>query len=202
MTLISFFQGYSLGLGLIVAIGAQNAFVLANGLKRNHPLVIALLCSLSDTLLITCGIFGFGTLLATSPLLCSTMFWAGALYLLVFSVRAFRSACRASSLDPGDGSSEDLVPVVLLCLAVSLLNPHAYLDTVVVLGSLAGGLPLPERFLFAAGAITASFSWFFSLAFGARLLGPLFSSSRSWQVLDCLIGLTMLGLAITLLLGR
>ena len=193
--------GFSLSLGLIVAIGAQNAFVLRQGLTRRYVFATALVCSLSDALLISIGVAGAGTLFANSPLLTGIATWGGALFLLVYGLRSFRSAFTRNTLDAAqaDTQPQTLRATILAALAFSYLNPHVYLDTVVLLGSIGAGQPAVERPAFALGAMSASFVWFFSLAYGAAWLAPFFRRPIVWQILDVVIGLIMWAIAASLL---
>lgn len=202
MALAAFFQGFVLGAGLIIAIGSQNAYVLRQGLKREHVLLICLVCALSDALLITIGVSGTGTLVASSETLLTLVRIGGALFLSVYGVRAAQAAIKGEYLDAASGA---LVPTplktaLLTTLAFTYLNPHVYLDTVVLLGSIAGQFGWEERVQFGAGAIVASFAWFFALGYGARWLAPMFSRPIAWKLLDSLIALIMFGLAIFLVL--
>jgi L-lysine exporter family protein LysE/ArgO len=192
------FAGFSLGLSLILAIGAQNAFVLRQGLRRQHVLAIVLTCALSDALLIIAGVAGFGALIASLPALAQAMRWGGALFLLVYGARAFLAAWRGGeTLNAGEAEGS-LRAALLTCLALTWLNPHVYLDTVVLLGSVSAQYP---AWPFGIGAVTASFTFFFALGYGARLLAPVFARSVAWRILDVLVGVIMWSIAITLLLG-
>ena len=196
--LLSFLRGLGLGASLIVAIGAQNAFVLRQGLRREQAVLVAAICALCDAALITAGALGVGSIVAHWPLLARLTSLAGAAFLLYYGLRAFLSARHPGSLRV----SESVLPrssVIASTLSVSLLNPHVYLDTVVLVGGLAAQYAAPPRVFFAAGAITASCLWFFSLALGAGHLAPLFMRPRAWQVLDCLIGVVMWIIALSLL---
>lgn len=202
MALAAFFQGFVLGAGLIIAIGSQNAYVLRQGLKREHVLLICLVCALSDALLITIGVSGTGTLVASSETLLTLVRIGGALFLAVYGVRAAQTAIKGEYLDAASGA---LVPTplkttLLTTLAFTYLNPHVYLDTVILLGSIAGQFGWAERVQFGSGAIVASFAWFFALGYGARWLAPMFSRPIAWKLLDSLIALIMFGLAISLVL--
>lgn len=184
-------SGFLLGLGLIVAIGAQNAFVLRQGLLRRHVLGICLACALSDAVLIAAGVAGFGTLVGRLPWLVPAMRYAGAAFLVFYGLRSLRAALAGNDrLDPADSGPESLAATLLACLALTWLNPHVYLDTVVLIGSLAQQYG-DDRFAFAIGACTASFIFFFSLGYGARLLTPLFARPGAWRVLDAAICLVM-----------
>lgn len=194
-----FFQGLGTGGGLIVAIGAQNAFVLSQGIRKNHPLVIAAICIFCDVLFITLGVAGFGSAISSSLLLSRIAAWGGAAFLFSYGFGAFRSAAGTNTLQV---ESQDrrmtLGAAVVSTLAVTLLNPHFYLDTVVLIGSVAGRFPGEQRLFFWAGAVTSSALWFISLSTGARVLAPLFSRPLSWRILDAVIGVTLWIIALSL----
>lgn len=193
------FEGFALGLSLILAIGAQNAFVLRQGLLRQHVLPIVLVCALSDALLIAAGVAGFGVLAQAVPGLEWGMRLFGAAFLLWYGGRTLSSAWHGGAqMDAGQGSVS-LRAAVLTCLALTWLNPHVYLDTVVLLGAISS--QYADRLAFALGAMSASLAFFFALGFGARLLAPVFARPKAWQVLDLGIGLTMWAIAAKLLLG-
>ena len=196
--LTPFFQGFGTGGGLIVAIGAQNAFVLSQGIRKNYPLVIAAICIFFDALFITLGVTGIGTAVASSPVLSRIAAWGGAAFLFLYGFGAFRSAAGENSLQVTDKDSMTLGAVVVSTLAVTLLNPHFYLDTVVLIGCVAGRFPGEQRLFFGAGAVTSSVLWFISLSAGARVLAPLFSKPLSWRILDAVIGLTLWVIALSL----
>lgn len=248
--------GLGLGFSLIIAIGAQNLFVLRQGLRREHVLAVAAICAISDAVLIALGVSGIGLVLQAVPWLVDVVRWAGALFLVTYGVLAARRAWRptGAALDaeekpptgdtdpaaaPGDpraaadstvpaaaratsdrnaataaspspvgrnsrsapapSTSTRLLPVVLTVLALTWLNPHVYLDTVFLLGTVANTHG-DERWLFAAGAMAASVVWFFGLAFGARLLGRWLSTPRAWRILDAVIAVVMIALGISLVL--
>lgn len=194
-----FFAGFSLGLSLILAIGSQNAFVLKQGLKKQHVLVICMVCALSDALLIAAGVAGFGTLVEKFPQIETFARYGGALFLGVYAFLSFKTALTTSHVLTTEGESKDsAATVVLMCLAFTWLNPHVYLDTVVLLGSISTQYH-PYQFNFAMGAMTASFVFFFSLGFAARFLSPLFQKPKSWKILEFIVGGTMLALAISLI---
>ncbi|WP_248242080.1 LysE/ArgO family amino acid transporter [Microbacterium kunmingense] len=215
--LIPLLAGLGLGFSLIIAIGAQNLFVLRQGLRREHVLVVAALCAVSDALLIGLGVSGIGLVLQALPWLVTAVRWAGALFLVGYGLLAARRVWRpngdALSLrEEGDAAVQTvsagrtatttrtrLLPVVLTTLALTWLNPHVYLDTVFLLGSVANTHG-EERWLFAAGAMTASVVWFFGLALGARYLGRWLSSARSWRILDAVIAVVMIALGVSLVL--
>lgn len=191
--LTSLIQGFSLGASLIIAIGSQNAFVLRQGLKREYVFTICTVCFLCDALLIFLGVGGFGALVASSPLFMLVARWGGAGFLLLYGARAFRSVLKAEAVTIN--SLESVVPglawVIATTLALTLLNPHVYLDTVILLGSIAGQLPKQERSWFAAGAVCASLLWFYGIGYGARILTPFFRKPIAWKILDILVGMIM-----------
>ena len=206
MNLISAgFSGFALGGSLIVAIGAQNAFILRQGLIRSHVFVLCLICAISDALLIAAGVGGLGTIVSQSPLLISVVTLGGALFLATYSAMAFRRAVKPGAMVAGAPESMALKAAVMTCLAFTFLNPHVYLDTVVLLGSLSAAYQGLERVAYGVGAVIASFAWFFGLGYGARYLAPLFARPAAWRVLDGLIGVVMgllaLGLLISFLRG-
>ncbi len=187
--------GFALGLTLIVAIGAQNAFVLRQGLRREHVGAIVAFCATADALLMLAGIAGLATVLGHQPVLAQGLTAGGALFLAVYGLRALARARRGGTLGAAAGSAPlPLGAAMAQTAAFTLLNPHVYLDTVLLVGSV--GAQMGEaRWWFGAGAASASLLWFTALGYGARLLAPVFARPRAWQVLDALIGLTMLGIA-------
>lgn len=198
MTLSLVLKGALVSGALIVAIGAQNAFVLKQGLLRRHVFWVALICFLCDFLLISMGVLGLGAVLGHSPLLSLLLSLGGGLFLLWYGVQSLRRAffAQAHSLSAADGAAAgSLKKTVAATLAVTLLNPHVYVDTVMLIGGVAAPLAEAEKRWFLLGAVGASFCWFFGLAYGARLLKPLFADPRAWKVLETLIGLGMLWLA-------
>ncbi|EON19238.1 lysine efflux permease LysE [Cupriavidus sp. GA3-3] len=193
--------GFSLGLSLILAIGSQNAFVLRQGLRREHVFWVCLVCALSDALLILLGVSGFAVMIRELPWLGAAMRYGGAAFLIWYGARSFLAAWRSNAvLDPGDAAPRPLGAALAVCLAFTWLNPHVYLDTVMLIGSVSMQFAGNAR-EFAAGAMTASFLFFFSLGYGAALLRPVFARSRAWQVLEVVIGITMWVIAARLLLG-
>jgi L-lysine exporter family protein LysE/ArgO len=192
----TFIQGLVLSLGLIVAIGAQNAFVLRQGLRREHVGSVVLFCAVADAVLITAGVLGMAQALGESPGLARALALAGAVFLAVYGWRALRRARLPQQLNAADGG-EGLSrgAAVAQAAAFTLLNPHVYLDTVLLVGSIGAQQPAALRGWFVAGASTASLFWFGLLGFGARWLAPWFARPRAWQVLDGLIGITMWVLA-------
>jgi L-lysine exporter family protein LysE/ArgO len=198
----AFTTGFGLGFSLILAIGAQNAFVLKQGLRREHVLPIVLTCAVSDAILITVGVFGFAALTEWLPGLAPLMRWFGAAFLLVYGALSFRRALAGGeALDPAQGAATSLRAALLFCLAITWGNPHVYLDTVVLIGSVASR-HVDQASAFWAGAVVASFTFFFSLGYGARLLAPLMVRPRSWQVLEGLIGCVMWAIAYSLVVGH
>ncbi|MCY1705454.1 LysE/ArgO family amino acid transporter [Pannonibacter sp. SL95] len=193
-------SGLFLGLSLIIAIGAQNAFVLRQGLRREHVFVVCLTCALSDALLISLGVFALGTVTDLIPGIEPALRYGGAAFLLAYGLRSARSAMTGSSaLTSGDGARQGLGATLATALAFTFLNPHVYLDTVLLIGSIASQYPGREA-AFGAGAVTGSFLFFFSLGYGARLLAPVFARPNAWRVLDGVIAVVMIGLAIKLIL--
>jgi len=186
------------GLALIVAIGAQNAFVLRQGIRREHVGVVVLLCMVCDAVLILAGTAGIGTLVTRAPVVLDVLRWGGAAYLLWWAVRSFASALRPAALTAEEPRSRG--SVVATTLALTLLNPHVYLDTVVLLGTLANEQG-DARWVFAAGAVTGSVVWFGGLGYGARALSGVLASPRTWRVVDAVVGVVMLTLAISLVTG-
>jgi L-lysine exporter family protein LysE/ArgO len=194
-----FFQGFAMGGGLIVAIGAQNAFVLTQGVRRNHHMAVALVCILCDGALIALGVSGVGGVVAASPALGTAAAWGGAAFLGWYGLCALRQAVRGGVLRADSDTGMSLRRTLLLTLGVTLLNPHVYLDTVVLMGSISGQYPGPERPLFGLGAFAASTAWFLALSLGGQLLAPLFRRELTWRVLDTLVCLTMWSIAATLI---
>ena len=198
--LTAFATGFGVSFSLILAIGAQNAFVLRQGLRRSHVFAVVLTCALSDAALIALGVFGFTGLTDWLPSLAPAMRWAGAGFLIVYGALAFRNALRGgTALDAAESGEQSLNAVVLTCLALTWLNPHVYLDTLLLIGSIAQSYQGFEL-VFGVGAISASFVFFFSLGYGARLLAPLFARPAAWRVLDALIGTVMWLIAVGLLI--
>ncbi|MFE5672891.1 LysE/ArgO family amino acid transporter [Agromyces sp. NPDC056523] len=237
MDLTALVAGLGLGFSLIVAIGAQNVFVLRQGIRREHVLIVAAICAVSDAVLIAAGVGGMGAALQAAPWLIGVARWAGAAFLVGYGLLAARRALRggesglrvddeeptggrgasqarteigsregglgtvavATSSTTGVRARPTVVLVVLTCLALTWLNPHVYLDTVILLGSV-GATHGDQRWIFAAGAMLASLVWFFSLAYGARLLGRVLASPRAWRVLDGIIAVVMVAIAFSLVL--
>ena len=196
--LTTFLSGFGTGAGLIVAIGAQNAFVLRQGLLRQFVLPVVLVCIFGDVLCISAGVAGMGAVVKVNAWLMELFRWGGAAFLAVYGAMAARRAWTGgSALQAGGETAASLAKAVTACLAFTFLNPHVYLDTVVLLGSIAAQYG-DARWVFAAGAIAASVVWFTGLGFGARLLQPVFANPKAWQVLDGLIAVVMWAIAATL----
>jgi L-lysine exporter family protein LysE/ArgO len=200
--LTAFLAGLGTSAALIIAIGAQNAFVLRQGLKRQHVAAVVAFCAVSDALLITAGVAGLGSLISSNPTLLGVARYGGAVFLLWYGLSAARRALsntHAVLQAAGSGAAGSLKSVLLACAGFTFLNPHVYLDTVVLLGALSSQYEAAPRVWFAAGAVSASLLWFSALGFGARLLTPLFAKPAAWRALDGLIALVMCGLAVSLL---
>jgi L-lysine exporter family protein LysE/ArgO len=191
--------GFVAGLSLIVAIGAQNAFVLRQGIRNEHVLPVVILCAVSDLVLIVAGVAGVGALVTAHPQLMTIARYGGAAFLLGYGLLAARRALQPTVMTPGDAGSARLPAVLLTCLTLTFLNPHVYLDTVVLLGTLASQQG-EARWRFGAGAAAASLVWFFCLGFGARQLAGLFAQPVTWRILDGVIALTMITLSVSLAL--
>ena len=187
-----FLQGLALSLGLIVAIGAQNAFVLRQGLRREHVASVVFFCAISDALLIAAGVLGMAQALGERPMLANALALAGSVFLAVYGWKALNRALQQNGLLAAeDGQGLSWASAMAQAAAFTLLNPHVYLDTVLLVGSIGAQQPAGLQAWFVAGASSASLLWFCALGFGARWLAPLFAQPRAWQVLDSLIGLTM-----------
>ena len=195
----AFFSGYMMSTSLIVAIGAQNAFVLRQGILRQHVLPVVAFCSLSDALLITFGVFGFGAAVEQFPQAIFTVRVLGVMFLLGYAVLSARRAYRGgNSLQVDTATPSALAPAIASIAALTFLNPHVYLDTVVLLGSVAQQHPPGARGMFWLGGVTGSAVWFTGLGYGARLLVPIFRKPVAWQILDGLICLMMVAIAVGL----
>jgi L-lysine exporter family protein LysE/ArgO len=192
--------GLLTGLTLIVAIGAQNAFVLRQGLAREHVGVVVAICAVSDAALIVAGVAGIGTIVEQAPVAVDVVRWLGVAFLTWYGVSSLLRARHAGALEAEGERGLSRRGAVVRVTALTFLNPHVYLDTVLLLGSLAAHEGPDGRWWFAAGAAFASLAWFIGLGYGARLLSPLLAKRRAWQVLDVLIGLTMLAIALKLAL--
>lgn len=194
----SYLNGLLVAAGLIMAIGTQNAFVLAQSLRREHHLPVAALCVLCDALLVAAGVFGLATVLAHSPLLLGIARWGGAAFLLWYGAKALQRAFSRQSLNQGQNAGvRSLKAVLLSALAVTLLNPHVYLDTVLLIGSLGAQQTAPSAYV--AGAASASLLWFFTLAIGAAWLAPWLARPSTWRALDLLVAVMMFSVAAQLI---
>jgi L-lysine exporter family protein LysE/ArgO len=189
--------GLLTGLSLIVAIGAQNAFVLRQGLLRKHVLLIVLICALSDALLITLGVLGLGGLIAALPWLLEVIRWVGVGFLVWYGSSSLRRFIKQDSLKAAESSVGSLKQAVVTTLALTFLNPHVYLDTVIFIGGIANQFG-DQKWWFVLGAVTSSFLWFFGLGFGASQASVLVSKPLFWKILDVFIAAVMFSLAITL----
>ncbi|MFD4575440.1 LysE/ArgO family amino acid transporter [Streptomyces sp. NPDC058417] len=201
-TLTAAAAGFGTGLSLIVAIGAQNAFVLRQGVRRDAVLAVVGICALSDALLITLGVAGVGALVVAWPGVLTAVAWLGGAFLLGYGALAARRVVRpgGGALEAGGEAVGSRRRAVLTCLAMTWLNPHVYLDTVFLLGTVAADQG-PLRWTFGLGAATASLCWFAALGFGARLLGRFLARPAAWRVLDGLVAATMIVLGVTLIAG-
>ncbi|MGE8346388.1 amino acid transporter [Pseudomonas sp. FSL R10-1350] len=196
----SYLNGLLVAFGLIMAIGTQNAFVLAQSLRREHHLPVAAFCVICDALLVAAGVFGLATILAQSPILLGVARWGGALFLLWYGTQALRRAFSASSLEQSAGqTARSLRAVMLSALAVTLLNPHVYLDTVLLIGSLGAQQSVPGAYV--VGAASASLLWFFTLALGAAWLAPWLARPGTWRLLDLLVAAMMYAVAVQLIIA-
>lgn len=196
-----FVQGFWVSFGLIVAIGAQNAHVLKQGLLKQHVFWVCLLCFVCDALLMSAGVLGLGSLIKQSQIATLVLAIIGSVFLFWYGARSFGSAYRGGatlSIQDGQGK-QTFKRAIATTLALTLLNPHVYLDTLVLVGSIASPLAFGQKFWFLGGAMLASGLWFFGLGYGARLLIPLFSKPKTWQILDAFIGVVMWAIAIGLI---
>ena len=197
--LIAASAGFFLGVSLIVAIGAQNAFLLRQGLLRQHVFILCLICALSDALLIVVGVFGFGTLVSQAEWLIDAVTLGGAIFLFVYGFMAFRRVMSPDAMKAASQGAGNLTKAIATCLALTYLNPHVYLDTVVLVGGLSANYLGADRAAYGVGAAIGSFVWFFALGYGARLLVGVFENPKAWQVLDFIIGCIMWLIAASLL---
>jgi L-lysine exporter family protein LysE/ArgO len=197
----SFYEGLGTGASLIIAIGAQNAFVLKQGILRRYLFITAAVCSLIDVILITAGVLGLGAIIAGNPVLLMVATAGGSIFLVIYGIRSLGAAWKPKVLedDVTTGNPVTLKATILALLAFSLLNPHVYLDTVLLLGSIGARHPRFQRISFIAGASTASVIWFFGLAYGSAILTPFFRKKLTWRILDLLIGCVMILISIQLI---
>ena len=197
----AFVSGFLLGFSLILAIGAQNAFVLRQGLRNAHVFWVCLVCALSDVVLIAAGVAGFGVMAERLPWIRPVFLWGGVAFLTVYGLMALRSAWRGGHALAVEGqATQSLRAALLTCLAFTWLNPHVYLDTLVLVGGIASTWGA-ERWIFGVGVATASAVFFFALGYGARALAPIFARPVAWRALDGIVGVTMLAIAAGLALN-
>lgn len=196
--MMSYVAGLGTALSLIMAIGAQNAFVLKQGLLRSHVLAVILFCACSDAVLIILGVTGMAAIAELAPWLIEVMRWGGVAFLLLYGARSFRAAMQGGEALTPQGEKRSLKATLAVIAALTWLNPHVWLDTVMLLGSISAQWPSP--LLFGAGAVTGSFVFFFALGYGARLLAPVFARPRAWQWLEVGVGIVMWGIALRLIL--
>lgn len=191
--------GFSLSIGLILAIGSQNAFVLRQGLKKEHIFIVCLICAVSDAILISLGVSGFSFIITTIPWIEPLARYGGALFLFIYGAMNFWSSFKTSEgLQAAETKTTSLKVIIATCLAFTWLNPHVYLDTVMLIGSISTQY-VGQKIEFTIGAVAASFLFFFSLGYGARILRPFFENPKSWKALDFLIGCVMWALAFSLI---
>lgn len=201
MDLTTYFTGMTMGLSLIVAIGAQNAFVLRQGIRGEFVFAVCLVCALSDAILIAIGVTSLQSVVRFLPWLDPVMRYGGAAFLVWYGLRSLRSALKSSgALHVSNGQSVGFAKTMAMCLALTWLNPHVYLDTVLLLGTIATRFP-GHQFEFAAGAVSGSFLFFFALGYGATWLRPVFSRPQAWRILEASIALVMWAIAFKLLVG-
>ncbi|EXI61797.1 LysE family transporter [Mannheimia granulomatis] len=195
-----FIQGFVVCFGLIVSIGAQNAFLLKQGILKQHVFWIASLCFLGDVLLMTVGVLGLGMIISELPILSLIISLLGALFLLTYGSRSFISVFKSTDYLTASGeTATSLQKALMITFAITFLNPHVYIDTVVIVGSIGGKLSFEGKMYFLAGALICSFLWFFGVGYGARLLSPYFAKRRTWQILDAITGLIMYFIAFSLI---
>lgn len=203
MIITPLIKGFAMGAGLIIAIGAQNAFVLKQGLKKHHLFLTAMTCFICDSILIILGVTGLGMIVTNIPFLVNVLRWGGALFLVGYGIRSFLSVFKPQALvaeleNPLQASK---LSTLLALLAFTLLNPHTYIDTFLILGSVGAQHPVEEQLPFIIGAVLASFTWFFGLTYGASTLSSLFKNPRAWQILDTIMGFVMFSIAFSLIMA-
>ncbi len=198
----TFLNGLGLCAGMIIAIGSQNAYVLRTGLKREHVGLTVAACIAIDAILIAIGVAGMGAVVQSSPILLGLARWGGAAFLLWYGIRSWRAVFASGALTVAAGeASVSWRQALLAVVALSLLNPHVWLDTVVLLGAIGGGFPADERIFFAMGAISASVVWFLAIGYGATRLSSLFARPVAWKWIDGMTGTTMLALSVSVAMG-
>jgi L-lysine exporter family protein LysE/ArgO len=201
MNFATYVTGMTVGLSLIVAIGAQNAFVLRQGIRKEYVFSVVVACALSDAILIVIGVTSFQKVIEISPWLDPVMRYGGAAFLVWYGCKSLFSAWKSTgALEIANGTTASFVKTMAMCLALTWLNPHVYLDTVVLLGTISTRFP-SDQFEFAAGAVTGSFLFFFTLGYGARWLRPIFSRPAAWRILEAVIAIIMWLIAFKLLRG-
>jgi len=196
----AFLTGLGTSAGLIIAIGAQNAYLLTQSVRKNHHITIALICAIFDVFFISVGVAGVGTFLNGSPILMNIAAWGGALFLFTYGFISFRSAFRSNSLNVLNKADDSLKKVVVTTLAVTLLNPHVYIDTIVLMGGISAQFQDNGRLYYAAGACVASCLWFYVLAFAGSKLQAVFRRPFTWKMLDGAVGLIMWSVGISLII--
>ena len=200
--LLPFLVGIGSGLSLIIAIGSQNAFVLRQGIRREHVLPVVLICGLTDAVLEVLGVAGIGFVVERVPVVLEIVRWGGVLFLLWYAWVSIQRMRKPQALTAAAGSESSLRRTILACLAITYLNPHVYLDTMLLMGSIGNAQGDPGRWWFALGGGLASIAWFFVLGYGARLLTRFFATPRSWQILDGVVAVMMLLIAVRLVFGQ
>jgi len=201
----AYIQGFFIGAGLIIAIGAQNAYVIRQGVKGQHIFLVTTICFFSDALLISLGVAGVGTLIAQNSLISDIAAWGGAVFLIIYGGMAAKSCVQATLMnwqEPENGRFQGWKAAVLTTLGFTFLNPHVYLDTLVLVGGIAAQFAASERLYFALGAISSSAIWFYSLGFGAVALAPFFRKPMGARLLDGLVALLMWTVATLLIIGQ
>lgn len=195
-------KGFGMGASLIMAIGAQNAFVLKQGLKRHHLFLTAITCFICDSILIVLGVSGLGMVVDDYPVLVNLLRWGGALFLVAYAIRSFMSVFKPHALvaELESNVKRSRIATLLALLAFTLLNPHTYIDTFLILGSIGAQLPDNQHLPFVVGSLIASFIWFFGLTYGASTLSHVFRNPRAWQILDTVMGFVMLSIAYSLVM--
>lgn len=197
--MMAFISGLGIGFSLILAIGAQNAFVLKQGLKRQYVFAVCFICALSDSILIYLGVTGFSKVVHEYPTIVTLAKYFGAIFLFVYGLKSFYSAYKnQSALNPSEINKSSLIQIIGICLAFTWLNPHVYLDTVILVGAISVKFT-NQIYYFTLGAISASWVFFFSLGYGAKLLLPIFKKPNAWKVLDTVIGIVMWFIALSLI---
>ncbi len=194
-----FIQGFIVCFGLIVSIGAQNAFLLKQGILKQHVFWVASLCFLGDVFLMTLGVLGLGSIVANLPTLSLVIALLGAFFLFTYGSRSFISIFKSNeALTASNENATSLKRALMITFAITFLNPHVYIDTVVILGGIGGNLDFSGKMAFLIGALSCSFLWFFGVGYGAGFLSPYFEKRRTWQILDFLTGVIMYAIAISL----